>query len=156
MGSASISRVRREEGGQKHPGAGGEQHLLALLMEIVGQPEEGAGFPPAPQRLIKVVRPSIFSVSGFNTLSIFGEVSRMGDEIAMATTDENRGAVSEKHWHSRERCDCLITAAGLSSRMGAWKLMLPYRQSTILDESLKMPWCCVTGSLWWWGIAPMS
>ncbi|TNH90537.1 molybdenum cofactor cytidylyltransferase [Aeromonas hydrophila] len=61
----------------------------------------------------------------------------MGNEIAMATTDENRGAVSEKHWHSRERCDCLITAAGLSSRMGAWKLMLPYRQSTILDESLK-------------------
>ncbi len=61
----------------------------------------------------------------------------MGDEIAMVTTDENRGAVSEKHWHSRERCDCLITAAGLSSRMGAWKLMLPYRQSTILDESLK-------------------
>ncbi len=46
-------------------------------------------------------------------------------------------ARSVKHWHSRERCDCLITAAGLSSRMGAWKLMLPYRQSTILDESLK-------------------
>ena len=80
----------------------------------------------------------------------------MGDEIAMATTDENRGAGSEKHWYSRERCDCLITAVGLSSRMGAWKLMLPYRQSTILDESLKMPWCCVTGSFWWWGIAPMS
>lgn len=36
----------RGGGGQKHPGAGGEQHLLALLMEIVGQPEEGAGFPP--------------------------------------------------------------------------------------------------------------
>ena len=36
----------RGGGGQKHPGAGGEQHLLAFLMEIVGQPEEGAGFPP--------------------------------------------------------------------------------------------------------------
>nr|WP_277604353.1 molybdenum cofactor cytidylyltransferase [Aeromonas sp. MR19] len=55
----------------------------------------------------------------------------------MATTDSNKGAGSEQHCHSRTRCDCIITAAGLSSRMGAWKLMLPYRQSTILDESLK-------------------
>lgn len=37
----------------------------------------------------------------------------------------------------REQCDCIITAAGLSSRMGAWKMMLPYGSGTILDASLK-------------------
>ncbi|WP_081606470.1 molybdenum cofactor cytidylyltransferase [Aeromonas diversa] len=34
-------------------------------------------------------------------------------------------------------CDCVMTAAGLSSRMGEWKMMLPYRGGTLLDASLK-------------------
>lgn len=33
--------------------------------------------------------------------------------------------------------DCIIPAAGLSSRMGEWKLMLPYNDTTILEESVK-------------------
>lgn len=38
--------------------------------------------------------------------------------------------------------DCIMPAAGLSSRMGAWKLMLPYRansdnEDTILETSVK-------------------
>lgn len=33
--------------------------------------------------------------------------------------------------------DCIITAAGLSSRMGQWKMMLPWREGTILDASIK-------------------
>ncbi len=33
--------------------------------------------------------------------------------------------------------DCIITAAGLSSRMGQWKMMLPRQQGTILDTSIK-------------------
>lgn len=33
--------------------------------------------------------------------------------------------------------DCIITAAGLSSRMGKWKMMLPWRDGTILDASIK-------------------
>lgn len=33
--------------------------------------------------------------------------------------------------------DCIITAAGLSSRMGQWKMMLPYKQGTILDASIE-------------------
>ncbi|EPK7285628.1 molybdenum cofactor cytidylyltransferase [Citrobacter farmeri] len=33
--------------------------------------------------------------------------------------------------------DCIITAAGLSSRMGKWKMMLPWQGSTILDASIK-------------------
>ncbi|EFB2830722.1 MULTISPECIES: molybdenum cofactor cytidylyltransferase [Escherichia] len=33
--------------------------------------------------------------------------------------------------------DCIITAAGLSSRMGQWKMMLPWQQETILDASIK-------------------
>lgn len=33
--------------------------------------------------------------------------------------------------------DCIITAAGLSSRMGKWKLMLPWQQGTVLDASIK-------------------
>lgn len=33
--------------------------------------------------------------------------------------------------------DCIITAAGLSSRMGQWKMMLPWRDGTILDASIK-------------------
>lgn len=33
--------------------------------------------------------------------------------------------------------ECIITAAGLSSRMGQWKMMLPWREGTILDASIK-------------------
>ena len=33
--------------------------------------------------------------------------------------------------------DCLIPAAGLSSRMGTWKLILPYNEGTIVEESVK-------------------
>lgn len=33
--------------------------------------------------------------------------------------------------------DCIIPAAGLSSRMGDWKLMLPYKEATILDHSIE-------------------
>ncbi|WP_375749013.1 molybdenum cofactor cytidylyltransferase [Vibrio sp. HN007] len=34
--------------------------------------------------------------------------------------------------------DCVMPAAGLSSRMGSrWKMMLPYRHHTILDESIE-------------------
>lgn len=36
-----------------------------------------------------------------------------------------------------EQVDCIITAAGLSSRMGQWKMMLPWREGTILDASIK-------------------
>ncbi|WP_261858931.1 molybdenum cofactor cytidylyltransferase [Photobacterium sanguinicancri] len=38
---------------------------------------------------------------------------------------------------SPKRLDCVIPAAGLSSRMGSWKLMLPYQQHTILDASIE-------------------
>ncbi|MBI0277745.1 NTP transferase domain-containing protein [Hafnia alvei] len=37
----------------------------------------------------------------------------------------------------RENVDCIITAAGLSSRMGQWKMMLPYKEGTILDSSIE-------------------
>ncbi|SMY35485.1 NTP transferase domain-containing protein [Photobacterium andalusiense] len=33
--------------------------------------------------------------------------------------------------------DCVIPAAGLSSRMGAWKPMLPYHGCTLLDVAIK-------------------
>ncbi len=33
--------------------------------------------------------------------------------------------------------DCVIPAAGLSSRMGAWKPILPYRDSTLLDIAIE-------------------
>lgn len=33
--------------------------------------------------------------------------------------------------------DCVMPAAGLSSRMGSWKVMLPYSHHTILDESIE-------------------
>lgn len=36
-----------------------------------------------------------------------------------------------------EQLDCVMPAAGLSSRMGRWKMMLPYRHHTILDESIE-------------------
>ena len=32
--------------------------------------------------------------------------------------------------------DCLIPAAGFSSRMGNWKLILPYKNSTIIENSI--------------------
>lgn len=32
--------------------------------------------------------------------------------------------------------DCLIPAAGFSSRMGKWKLVLPYKNSTIIETSI--------------------
>lgn len=32
--------------------------------------------------------------------------------------------------------DCLIPAAGFSSRMGNWKLILPYRESSIIENSI--------------------
>ncbi len=32
--------------------------------------------------------------------------------------------------------DCLIPAAGFSSRMGSWKLMLPYKDSTIIGQTV--------------------
>ncbi|MEO3990546.1 molybdenum cofactor cytidylyltransferase [Pseudocitrobacter cyperus] len=35
------------------------------------------------------------------------------------------------------KIDCIMTAAGLSSRMGQWKMMLPWREGTILDTSIK-------------------
>lgn len=46
---------------------------------------------------------------------------------------ENAEISAAKH----DETDCIITAAGLSSRMGQWKLMLPYRQGTILDASIE-------------------
>ncbi|MGF1698757.1 molybdenum cofactor cytidylyltransferase [Photobacterium makurazakiensis] len=33
--------------------------------------------------------------------------------------------------------DCVMPAAGLSSRMGRWKLMLPYQNKTVLDVSIE-------------------
>ncbi|WP_312314917.1 NTP transferase domain-containing protein [Atlantibacter sp.] len=33
--------------------------------------------------------------------------------------------------------DCIITAAGLSSRMGQWKMILPWQGGTMLDASIK-------------------
>ncbi|ACY86001.1 NTP transferase domain-containing protein [Edwardsiella piscicida] len=35
-----------------------------------------------------------------------------------------------------EAVEGIITAAGLSSRMGQWKMMLPYRGGTLLDASI--------------------
>lgn len=37
----------------------------------------------------------------------------------------------------RTRIDCIIPAAGVSSRMGEWKLMLPYRGRPIIDHALE-------------------
>jgi molybdenum cofactor cytidylyltransferase len=36
-----------------------------------------------------------------------------------------------------KQVDCIIPAAGLSSRMGQWKMMLPWHSGTILDASIK-------------------
>lgn len=38
--------------------------------------------------------------------------------------------------NNSEPIDCIITAAGLSSRMGDWKMMMPYKNTTILDTSI--------------------
>lgn len=35
-----------------------------------------------------------------------------------------------------QQIDCVMPAAGLSSRMGQWKLMLPYRDGVLLDASI--------------------
>ncbi|MDX1303570.1 molybdenum cofactor cytidylyltransferase [Photobacterium sp.] len=39
--------------------------------------------------------------------------------------------------NQQQDVDCVMPAAGLSSRMGSWKMMLPYRHHTILDESIE-------------------
>lgn len=36
----------------------------------------------------------------------------------------------------KNNIDCVIPAAGLSSRMGCWKLTLPYKDNTILEQSI--------------------
>ncbi|MPY22400.1 molybdenum cofactor cytidylyltransferase [Shewanella psychropiezotolerans] len=36
-----------------------------------------------------------------------------------------------------QNIDCVMPAAGLSSRMGDWKMMLAYRHHTILDQSIE-------------------
>ena len=38
--------------------------------------------------------------------------------------------------HSKLDVDCIIPAAGLSSRMGSWKLMLAYRDKTIIETAV--------------------
>lgn len=38
---------------------------------------------------------------------------------------------------TEQNIDCVMPGAGLSSRMGQWKLMLPYRGQTILDQSIE-------------------
>lgn len=42
-----------------------------------------------------------------------------------------------QHPQEKINADCIIPAAGLSSRMGEWKLMLPYNNSTIVEASIK-------------------
>ncbi len=37
---------------------------------------------------------------------------------------------------NKNNIDCVIPAAGLSSRMGCWKLTLPYKDNTILEQSI--------------------
>ena len=50
-------------------------------------------------------------------------------------------SINQVHFHYLKRAmkpiDCIITAAGLSSRMGQWKMMLPWQEGTILDASIK-------------------
>ncbi len=38
--------------------------------------------------------------------------------------------------------DCLITAAGFSSRMGDWKMILPYHGTTLLETSIARAKAC--------------
>lgn len=49
--------------------------------------------------------------------------------------DEQSISVSRKSAY--DGIDCVMPAAGMSSRMGLWKMMLTYRQHTILDESIE-------------------
>ena len=53
------------------------------------------------------------------------------------TTKINIKGSGKQRCQEQVPCDCIITAAGLSSRMGTWKMMLPYCQGTMLDASLK-------------------
>ncbi|MCF5768552.1 molybdenum cofactor cytidylyltransferase [Aeromonas veronii] len=53
------------------------------------------------------------------------------------TTKINIKGSGKQRCQEQVQCDCIITAAGLSSRMGTWKMMLPYCQGTMLDASLK-------------------
>ncbi|MFM5468991.1 molybdenum cofactor cytidylyltransferase [Aeromonas veronii] len=53
------------------------------------------------------------------------------------TTKINIEGSGKQRCQEQVQCDCIITAAGLSSRMGTWKMMLPYCQGTMLDASLK-------------------
>lgn len=53
------------------------------------------------------------------------------------TTKINIKGSGKQRCQEQVQCDCIITAAGLSSRMGTWKMMLPYGSGTILDASLK-------------------
>ncbi len=55
----------------------------------------------------------------------------------MSTIVKNNAYQSSEYKLNKIEADCIITAAGLSSRMGQWKMMLPYRQDTILDASIK-------------------
>ena len=38
--------------------------------------------------------------------------------------------------HSKINADCIIPAAGLSTRMGEWKLLLPFKDSSIIEQSI--------------------
>ncbi|QFU22736.1 NTP transferase domain-containing protein [Shewanella eurypsychrophilus] len=39
--------------------------------------------------------------------------------------------------NAAKQIDCVMPAAGLSSRMGEWKMMLAYQNQTILDKSIE-------------------
>lgn len=54
----------------------------------------------------------------------------------------NKEGSEKQSANRKESCDCVMTAAGLSSRMGSWKMMLPYGSGTILDASLKNALAC--------------
>jgi molybdenum cofactor cytidylyltransferase len=43
---------------------------------------------------------------------------------------------------------CVMLAAGLSSRMGKWKMMMPWGEGTILDSALPAPWRSAIGWCW--------
>lgn len=45
--------------------------------------------------------------------------------------------VTTGYMKQNQRIDCVMPAAGLSSRMGQWKMMLAYRHHTILDQSIE-------------------
>lgn len=52
-------------------------------------------------------------------------------------TDHSNSSLVAENVSDSPAIDCVMPAAGMSSRMGAWKMMLAYRQHTILDESLE-------------------